>query len=364
MTTATGLGVLQRMTRRDAPATAGAVPLTAARATRLSMARAAEQTVGLVLTVASVSEDVLPLDAMTAALSDDLLLVGLQRGKALVGLFACDAAFVSAVTEMRTTGRVAPRVPAPRRATAADLALMLPFVTGLLGELSGAATGTTLEGWLTGIGAASRFDSLRSVGLTLPEAAYRLMRMSVDLGVAERTGEVVLVVPKTAAPAAVAPPPVADWSTQFQAAVLGAPAVLTAVLHRWNMSLHAAGNLAVGQVVPLPGCSVGAVRLEAADGTLAARGRLGQMSGQIAVRVATPEGAVMDDLSPGAPVYEAEAFAGGMDDMGFGGMAGGMMELPGGDDALMGGAMDDLLAEGDFPAMPQIDFGGDLPAET
>jgi len=78
--------------------------------------------------------------------------------------------------------------------------------------------------------------------------------------------------------------------------VMEAPVILDAILHRSKFPLSLLAGLVEGQVVPLPGCSVSSVRMEALDGTTVARGRIGQMAGNIAVRVETPKGSLMTDL--------------------------------------------------------------------
>ncbi len=86
----------------------------------------------------------------------------------------------------------------------------------------------------------------------------------------------------------VAPDAASDWAAAMAAAVGLAPAELHAVLHRMRLSLRQVDGFHVGQVIALPGITVGSVRLEATDGRLLARARLGQMAGLRAVRVQVP----------------------------------------------------------------------------
>ena len=61
--------------------------------------------------------------------------------------------------------------------------------------------------------------------------------------------------------------------------VSAAPASLDALLHRFKMHIGAAQSLEVGQVLPLPGCTVNSVRLLAPDGKVVAQAKLGQVGG-------------------------------------------------------------------------------------
>ena len=98
----------------------------------------------------------------------------------------------------------------------------------------------------------------------------------------------------------VAPDAASDWAAAMAAAVGLAPAELHAVLHRMRLSLRQVDGFHVGQVIALPGITVGSVRLEATDGRLLARARLGQMAGLRAVRVQLPAAPEMTETRPGA----------------------------------------------------------------
>jgi len=62
------------------------------------------------------------------------------------------------------------------------------------------------------------------------------------------------------------------------------------------MPLFQAENLAVGQVIPLPGCTVSSVKLLARDGRKVATARLGQSGGMRAVRVEAAPHLQMEDM--------------------------------------------------------------------
>ena len=308
MAAATGTGVLHRMTRRRA-AEAPDIPLTASRAVRLALARAAQTGTGLKLTVGSVAEQILPLDAMLDEHDDDLLLTALTRDGAVCGLIACDAGLVSAAIEVMTTGRIGPTGPDTRRVTRTEGTLVQPLLRAMLDELEETTARTSLDGWTRFVGLGQRFDTCRAAGFALADRSYRLMRMSLDCGAPDRQGTLLLALPVQAAAQPLtqvaAADPVADWQGRFRTAVLGAPARLDAVLHRMRVPLATMTGLQVGQCLPLTGCTVGMVRLVDPAGRTVARGRLGQIAGQIAVRIqAEPDVIPMTEMSAqgdGAP---------------------------------------------------------------
>ena len=267
---------------------AAAVPLSATRAVRLALARAAERSVGLTCTVSSVGEELCDLDALTGALEDGWLIHGLERDGTLAGCLTVDPSLLAAIGEVQTTGRVQPAEPAPRVPTACDAALIAPLLSDLLREMSQTTARTTLDGWADGLTLARRIATPREAGLDLPERDYRLIRVAVELAEGARTGALSLALP--VAPGAVEAPRPARiateaWEAEFGRAVRAAPARLDAVLHRFEMTLERAGSLEVGQVIALPGCTVDRVRLVAPDGRTVLNGRLGHVAGQLAVRL-------------------------------------------------------------------------------
>lgn len=286
MTTGTHVTLLRRMTR---PQGQGETenPLSSSRAVRLALTKAANDSVGLVLTVESVGEEVTALDDMLATLAPDLMLVGLERDGALSGLIALDMEMRAAVLEMETMGAVLARPAETRVPTHTDKVLCDPVLCGFIAAFPQAVLGTPLEGWMDGVVIGAKVESARAAGLVLTDCTYRIVRMSVDLGVADRRAQLVMALPLVEVVAApeTAPPPPVDWEQIFRENVRDAPACLEALLYRAPLSLATAQSLKVGSVLPLPGCTVHSVRLLSPDGHEVAQAKLGQMGGYRAVRL-------------------------------------------------------------------------------
>lgn len=289
------------------------VPLTASRAVRLAMTRAAEESIGLSVSVEGIAEEAATLDELVRSLVPEFGLIALTRPgdgppsqeDALVGLAALDPQLASAVLELQTMGRLRSETPEERVLTSADLALAHPLLARFFLELAETTPRTSLDGWTDRITIGGRIESPRAVGLCLPDTSYRVMRIGLDLGVPDRQGEmwIILPGPRTSIADSAGPVSQADWRERLDSAVMSAPAALRAVLHRFDMSLAAAEALREGQVIPLTGCTVGSVQLEGPTGERVAKGRLGQVSGHIAVRIQEPEVQMMEALTtPGRPL--------------------------------------------------------------
>ncbi|KAA9005623.1 FliM/FliN family flagellar motor switch protein [Histidinibacterium aquaticum] len=288
--------VLARMARAgEGGGPVGAV--TPARALRLAVARAVESVAGVEVSVGAVSEEVLDLDSLVADRTGAELILCLDGPAGLDGIAAIDGELRAALVEAQTMGRLSAS-PAPERpVSVADAALARPVIDAILGELLVAAAPTALAGWTEGLRAGARMESPRAVGLRLAEGSYRTVRLTVDLGVAEREGHLTLALPPERGE-----PNEEDeggWSDRMEEAVLGAPAALTAVLHRMPISYERLAALRQGALLPLEGVTVSSVRLEGPGGRLAARGRLGRVSGLKAVRVETPPPPELEDAEPG-----------------------------------------------------------------
>lgn len=292
---------LRRMVRK-APAPAAAPAPFPPRLIRAAITRAADRAAGLPLVVLGIEVTETALDELVAALDPGQLLVMLAATAGPEGVLALDASLRAALIEMQTVGRLLPQPPATRDPTTADLALAEPFVHHLLTELRAEAGGTPLAHVLAGMGMAGRFANARAASLALPDAGYRLVRVTLDLGQPDRQASLMLALPRRAppAPVAVAQPANPAWSAALARAVMEAPCTLNAVLHRLTLSLGKVEGFAIGQIVPLPGVTVASVRVEGPGGAPVGPGKLGQMGGMRAVRLggAGPRAAQMEEMLP------------------------------------------------------------------
>ncbi|WP_106744702.1 FliM/FliN family flagellar motor switch protein [Yoonia maritima] len=309
MTDDTHLSILRRMAgARDLVADDS--PLTSSRAMRLALAKSASDAVGLILTVTTVTDDTLRLDEMLNMIDDTLMLVGLKRDDRLIGIVALDMQLRAAVLEMQMMGALIPRDAEQRVPTATDKTMCDPMLAILLSSLPDAMPGEEFSGWADGVQIDALIESRREVGLMLNDCAYRVLRMNVDLGTADRQASIMLALPciATKEEQETIPPEPVDWPTAFQATIGDAPTNLDAQLHRFKMSLGHAQDLEVGQLIPLHGCTVGSVRLLALDGQVVANAKLGQMGGMRAIRIEseiTPQLADLNGLQRGVEAAQS-----------------------------------------------------------
>jgi flagellar motor switch protein FliM len=282
-------GILRRMARPAQPAS------TPTRALRLAATRAAGSAAGLPLAVLGIAEEEGALDDLLAGLGDGLLLMRLDRDGAAAGLLALDGEGRSAAVEAQVLGRPAARAADPRPPTAADAALCAPFLDAFLAQAQAELEGSALADWLRGAGTAGRLADARGAGLALPDGRYRAMRLTLDLGAGGRQGLLLLML---RLPAPAPADPIRTPDATVAPLVLAAESPLRAVLHRLELPLAQVEAWAPGTVLPLPGVTVGSVRLEAAGGSEIGTARLGQVGGRRAIRIETPLAPPLQDIRP------------------------------------------------------------------
>ncbi|MCC6304556.1 MAG: FliM/FliN family flagellar motor switch protein [Rhodobacteraceae bacterium] len=305
---------------------AGAVPGTARaaheaeRALPVALARAAQDGIGLALAVSR-------LEARRGTLAELLdlpppgaLLAIVEGPGESLGLVALAPAVLAAVIERQAIGRVTAAAPPARRPTRTDAAMTAPLVDRLLVEFAAGLGPSPDAAWAGGYRYASFLDDPRPLGLLLEDGAYRLFVAEVGLGSpVQKRGEVVLALPavpraataprrREAPAAAVAGEEAADpaaprdrateaaaaaaataWARALETVVLGAPAVLDAVLDRVSLPIAAVLGLRPGALLALPSAAVDRLVLEGPGARRLAEGRLGQARGLRAIRITLPE---------------------------------------------------------------------------
>lgn len=325
--------ILRRMTNpevEEAPQS----PLTTSRAVRLAMTKAAHSTLGLVVTVTAIEEIVQPLDEMLNGLAEDLMMVALHRKALPVGLIGLDMQMRAAVLELQTIGQVSRQVADIRPATSTDKQMSDPLVETFLQGLSESVAGSEFEGWLDGLSQHNIIPDTRAAALLLEDKEYRVLRLTVDLGVEDRNGSVVIALPlsEVVAPPDIPTPIKIDWEPAFRQTVSDATTEFEVELHRFQIALAQAQNLQVGEVLPLPGCTVSSARLVSLDGKVELPAKLGQIGGKRAVRIEQAPAVGMADLAA-LPADQPMAEVPAMPEM---------------------SAMPEMPAMAEMPAMPEM----------
>ncbi len=289
-------GILARKLAKPAQAES-ARSQTPMRALRMEVARASRDVFGAEIDVIGVEITQSGLDDLVSPLSKGHCPIGLVAPEGLVGLVIADPEVLAAAGEMMTTGRIRPTPAEARSPTEVDAALIEPFLTGLMTAIQRDCGSSSPGDWFPAIAVGRKFSGVMALRLALPERPYKIFRMTLDLGAGGRQGEIAFALP--AAIAAPEDPPErhcrADWPAQMSDVVMQKPTEVEAILGRFRLPLAIAEALKVGQVLLLLELDIGAVSLEASDGSRIANCRLGQSGGMRAVRVEPKPEIVMEE---------------------------------------------------------------------
>jgi flagellar motor switch protein FliM len=288
--------VIRRKAEAGRAASAAMAPPSAGRALTEAIRRAGEEEFRTALLATEPKIAILSQAELLEKLPD-LAFLGLLSGPSEgVGLAVLDAHALAAVIELRTTGRLSPRAPPPRRPTRTDAAMAADFVDRILSEFETPLLSTDEARWASGWRYQTLLPDPRPLPMLLEDAAHRLIEISLVLADGAREGRLLLVLPAKGR-AEPRPPPLplaespearraAHWERAMGEALAHAEAQFDAVLGRLVLPLGDLARLEPGDRIALPLSALGAVRIVAPGGVALAEGRLGQSGGLRAIKLA------------------------------------------------------------------------------
>lgn len=286
------------------------------KALRLSLAKAADTLFGLALKVTTVEQRRVSAAELEGAVGGDGLISLLDGRAGACGAIVLDLAFLSAIIEMQTMGRVRPAVPEPRPLTRTDAAIAAPLIDALLEGYDVQMLGVDPDHRALDLRFGDKMENARGLALTLEGAGHDMFRISADIDNGAKSGCVTVLLPMTASPgpraAAGAPPGKA--AGRIRDAAMTAPVALDAVVARIRLPLRELCALEVGACLPVDRDMLEKTQLLATRGHWVADVKLGQMNGWRAVRLtsgpARPAQAAPPD-APGRPADSAGTQAAG-----------------------------------------------------
>lgn len=306
--------LIRRKIDQARPAEAEGAP-GADRGWRLALARAARDAMGLEVEFRSLAISRQSLAEVLELAPDRALLALLDGPLGGLGVMMLDPVVTATLIEMQTLGRLTAQLPAARKASRIDAAMVAGVIDRALAGLDHALADEADLIWAGGFRYASYLEDARPLGLMLEDEAYRVLSAEVGLGGTARIGRVTLVLPAEGRGdrPALLPDDCGSEAPQFTAAlnamVLQADCRLDAVIARLTLPLRQVMALAEGEMLVLPSASVEAVSLDTIEGQKIAAARLGQQRGMRAVKLreavaarsaVSPAGAVQAASVPAA----------------------------------------------------------------
>lgn len=256
------------------------------RALRLALARSADETMGLAMSVIGATQSRRDQDVVGRAIAEDRLYLVLAGPNDLLGAVCIDRACVSAMLQQQTTGQVTGTAPPDRAFTETDAAMVAPFLDAFLPRAADQCEVQTDQQCLSGFSFNSRATTRRGLILTLEQESYRVFDLTVEVAGGKVQGHITLILPD---PLVV---PEFEQAIEGQEAAAGLEqsfgvmrAELNAVVARVRLPLSSLAGMKPGEVLPLIENRLDRIEMLSIEGHSVALARLGQCKGMRAVRM-------------------------------------------------------------------------------
>lgn len=292
--------------------------LTPTRALRIALARAAGDLWELPLSVTSISQHLVPSEALPGMFDEDAMMLLLDGPDGVRGGLVVDRALLTSVTEVQTIGEVRERPPSDRPYTPTDAALFAPLADAMLERMDlslsaehedEASFERSEAAWALGFRFGAKVERKRNLLLALEGEAFHVLRMDIDIAAGMRQGTLVLCLPDDSEADDVSEPDVPAVPGAHADALASVTTKLQATLERLTLPLSKATGLKVGDVLPMGQDALQNVTLRASDGQSMARCTLGKIGDMRALRLHPPRG---QRATPPPPDEEVAGFSAGL----------------------------------------------------
>jgi flagellar motor switch/type III secretory pathway protein FliN len=257
------------------------------KALRLALARVADDLFDLPLAVIGGTQARVALDAVGGQFKDGQLLIVLDGPDGQTGAASVSLSLVVALIQQQTMGKVLTRPAEPRPFTATDAALCAPLLDKLFERAAVLVHSDADKASLKGLKFGALAEDARSLALALRAEKFRMLDLTLDIAVGQHQGGLMLILPE---PAQSSGRPVQDRELASEVAaespLMNVAAELTAVLCKIRMPVSELSALKPGDVLPLSRSRLNETSLVSVTGRVIAHGSLGQMGGNLAVRLA------------------------------------------------------------------------------
>ncbi len=283
-TTGSNSGLQRKMeVSRQGAASAGR---SAAGALRLAMARAADDLFDLAVSVIGVTHTRAGQDGLAEHLSDARLQILMDGPDGQRGALTLDRAFLVALIQQQTIGRLTGVPPDERPFTGTDAALCAPLIDATLRRAGELADRPQDIQCLSGFRFGARAEDARTVVLAMEAERFRIFDLTLEFCGGPQQGALCLILPEPEKPAEAAPGGAVDRSVpRLGPAVELARADLSAVICRMRIPLADLSAMQPGHLLPLLQDRMDRTDLVTIQGKKIASGRLGQINGMRALRL-------------------------------------------------------------------------------
>lgn len=256
------------------------------RALRLALARAADETAGLALSVIGATQARRDRDELGRSVPEGCLYLLLENEAGALGAACLDRSCVTAILQQQTMGQVFDLSDSDRPFTGTDAAMAAPLIDVLLSRGQEECDLPADRRCLAGSQFAAKADNRRGLILALEAEDYRVFDLTLEIAGGKGQGRLTLLLPDLPEPT----DPESGEGTENPGRKLDQSfgvmrAELSAVISRVRLPLSAFSGMRPGDLLPLIGDKLDRTEILTIEGQQIALARLGQCRGMRAVRL-------------------------------------------------------------------------------
>lgn len=267
--------------------------MTAPRAWKAALPRAAQETLGIQVSLLRVDESRVVSGDLAGLVPEHGLIILLEGPDERFGIALLDAPTLAGLIEATTTGRISSRPPVPRAPTPTDAIIAADLLDALLEGFEAGLAEMDDPPNLAGYRYARPLVDSRAMELALAEGPCSVFHLKLDLGGGMRQSDLLVAFP-VAPRGSAQNRDVGAFQKAFAENVMAAPTELGASLFRLQLPLSEIRDLVAGDILRLPVAALAVIEVEA-GGKPVAVGCLGQQAGFRAVRIASLAGTAGDE---------------------------------------------------------------------
>jgi flagellar motor switch/type III secretory pathway protein FliN len=261
------------------------------KAMRLSLAKLGKDVFEMPLSMIGAVAEERRASEISELIGETDLLCLLEDDRGRVGAAVIGSDIVVGLIQQQTMGKVDVSDGKSRPLTATDAAMCTPLLDGLFERVTPILEVEAERDILSDFRLSARFEDARSLGIALEMPEYFVVRLTLDLAVGARQGDLKLILPM----ADQTNPDDQDVQNEESTLVddgpkmsdiaMGLPVELNMVLCKFSIELSAVEQLAIGAVLHLPPNTFPETEIVTETGTSIGSGVLGQVNGTRALRL-------------------------------------------------------------------------------
>ncbi|MEY8839195.1 FliM/FliN family flagellar motor C-terminal domain-containing protein [Cribrihabitans sp. XS_ASV171] len=255
------------------------------RALRLGLARAADETLGLSVSVIGATQARRGHDELTKAIAEDRLYIFLAGPEERFGAVCLDLDCVASIIQQQTMGQLLDGPSEKRGFTPTDVAMVSPLIDAMFPRARELTETSEDRNSLEGYASYAQVLERRALLLALKADRYRIFDLTLEIAGGRRQGHATLVLPEVEQEALTEEVAELSEGSALADASGVIRAELDAVIARIRIPLAVLSKMDVGSCLELPGAKLANTSLVAIDKRTVARGRLGQCRGMRALRL-------------------------------------------------------------------------------